>query len=166
MNFKGTIIIQQQEEWFVATCLENNIASQGKTINEAIANLKEAISLYYEDKTRDELTEEEIKVLRECIKAAYLGPFFPDYEIHTLTGFTKGEIKELNEKIKYFDLGDEEQGSLINNVLINLLWYPHRQEENWLKYISVNKDGLLKIFNKFSNQIGDDVTKNYFDNIL
>jgi predicted RNase H-like HicB family nuclease len=55
MNFKGTIIIQQQEEWFVATCLENNIASQGKTIDEAIANLKEAISLYYEDKTRDEL---------------------------------------------------------------------------------------------------------------
>jgi hypothetical protein len=27
----------------------NSIASQGKTIDEAIANLKEAISLYYED---------------------------------------------------------------------------------------------------------------------
>jgi predicted RNase H-like HicB family nuclease len=48
MNFKGTIIIRQEEEWFVATCLENNIASQGKTIKEAIVNLKEAISLYYE----------------------------------------------------------------------------------------------------------------------
>jgi predicted RNase H-like HicB family nuclease len=49
MNFKGTIIIKQEEEWFVATCLENNIASQGKTIDESIANLKEAIALYYED---------------------------------------------------------------------------------------------------------------------
>jgi predicted RNase H-like HicB family nuclease len=29
--------------------LENDIASQGKTINEAIDNLKEAIALYYED---------------------------------------------------------------------------------------------------------------------
>ena len=49
MNFRGTIIIKKEEEWFVATCLENNIASQGKTIDESIENLKEAISLYYED---------------------------------------------------------------------------------------------------------------------
>jgi predicted RNase H-like HicB family nuclease len=49
LNFKGTIIIKQEEQWFVATCLENNIASQGKTIDEAVANLKEAITLYYED---------------------------------------------------------------------------------------------------------------------
>jgi predicted RNase H-like HicB family nuclease len=55
MNFKGTIIIKQEEEWFVATCLENNIASQGKTIDEAIANLKEAIALYYEDETKEEI---------------------------------------------------------------------------------------------------------------
>ena len=49
MDFRGTIIIKKEEEWFVATCLENNIASQGKTINEATENLKEAIALYYED---------------------------------------------------------------------------------------------------------------------
>jgi predicted RNase H-like HicB family nuclease len=55
MNFRGTIIIKQEEEWFVATCLENNIASQGKTIDESIVNLKEAISLYYEDGIKDEL---------------------------------------------------------------------------------------------------------------
>ena len=48
MNFRGTIIIRKEEEWYVATCLENNIASQGKTIDESIENLKEAISLYYE----------------------------------------------------------------------------------------------------------------------
>ncbi|MDR1216581.1 MAG: type II toxin-antitoxin system HicB family antitoxin [Treponema sp.] len=48
LNFRGIIIIKQEEEWFVATCLENDIASQGKTINEAVANLKEAIAFYYE----------------------------------------------------------------------------------------------------------------------
>jgi predicted RNase H-like HicB family nuclease len=47
MSFKGTVIIQQEENWFVATCLENNIASQGKTIDEAVENLKEAVALYY-----------------------------------------------------------------------------------------------------------------------
>ncbi|GBU25316.1 hypothetical protein R83H12_01959 [Fibrobacteria bacterium R8-3-H12] len=49
MSFIGTIIIKEEEDWFVATCLENDIASQGKTTNEAISNLKEAIALYYED---------------------------------------------------------------------------------------------------------------------
>jgi predicted RNase H-like HicB family nuclease len=53
LNFKGTIIIKQEEEWFVATCLENDIASQGKTVDEAVANLKEAIVLYYEDEKED-----------------------------------------------------------------------------------------------------------------
>jgi predicted RNase H-like HicB family nuclease len=55
MNFRGTIILKQEEEWIVATCLENNIASQGKTMDEAIVNLKEAIALYYEDETKEEL---------------------------------------------------------------------------------------------------------------
>ena len=49
MTFKGTIKIEREENWYVATCLENNIASQGKTIDEAMFNLREAISLYYED---------------------------------------------------------------------------------------------------------------------
>ena len=51
MNFKGTIILKREEDWVVATCLENGVASQGKTIDEATENLKEAITLYYEDET-------------------------------------------------------------------------------------------------------------------
>jgi len=54
MLFKGTIKIEQEENWYVATCLENNIASQGKTIDEAMIKLKEAISLYYEDEENSE----------------------------------------------------------------------------------------------------------------
>ena len=44
-----TVSIQKDDDWFVAKCLENSVASQGKTIDEAIANLREAIALYYED---------------------------------------------------------------------------------------------------------------------
>jgi predicted RNase H-like HicB family nuclease len=54
MTFKGTIKIEPEEEWYVATCFENSIASQGKTIEEAMVNLKEAISLYYEDEAKKE----------------------------------------------------------------------------------------------------------------
>ena len=44
-------MVQKEEEWYVATCIDNNIASQGKTIEESLANLKEALELYYEDGT-------------------------------------------------------------------------------------------------------------------
>ena len=54
MTFKGTIRIEKEDNWYVATCFENNIASQGKTVDEAMENLKEAISLYYEDETNKE----------------------------------------------------------------------------------------------------------------
>jgi len=53
MSIKVTVIIQKEENWYVSKCLENNVASQGKTIEEAMRNLKEAIELYYEDEKPD-----------------------------------------------------------------------------------------------------------------
>lgn len=49
MSLKYNVIIEQEENWFVAKCIDNNVASQGKTIEEALANLKEAIELYLEN---------------------------------------------------------------------------------------------------------------------
>lgn len=46
-----TVAIRQEDDWFVAKCLENNVASQGKTIQEATDNLREALVLFYEDET-------------------------------------------------------------------------------------------------------------------
>ncbi len=49
MNIKVTVIVKKEENWYVAKCLENSVASQGKTIEESLENLKEALELYYED---------------------------------------------------------------------------------------------------------------------
>ncbi len=49
MSIKYNVIIQKEENWYVAKCLDNNVASQGKTIEESIKNLKEALELYYEN---------------------------------------------------------------------------------------------------------------------
>jgi predicted RNase H-like HicB family nuclease len=35
--------------WYVAQCLEVDVVSQGKTVDEALANLQEALELYFED---------------------------------------------------------------------------------------------------------------------
>lgn len=49
MKIKYNVIIQKEENWYVAKCLDNNVASQGKTIEESLKNLKEAIELYNEN---------------------------------------------------------------------------------------------------------------------
>ena len=43
-----TASISQEGEMFIAQCLEIDIASQGKTEDDAINNLKEALELYLE----------------------------------------------------------------------------------------------------------------------
>lgn len=51
MSVKCTVVIQKEESWYVATDVVTGVASQGKTIDESIDNLKEALSLYFEDNT-------------------------------------------------------------------------------------------------------------------
>ena len=41
--------ISQEGEWFVAQCLEIDIASQGATEEQALANLREALELHFEE---------------------------------------------------------------------------------------------------------------------
>ena len=43
------VVITKEEKYYVATDIASNVASQGFTIESALANLKEAIELYYED---------------------------------------------------------------------------------------------------------------------
>lgn len=44
-----TAAVTHEGDWFVARCLEVDLASQGTTADEALANLKEALELYFED---------------------------------------------------------------------------------------------------------------------
>ena len=49
MRFTATVSIHKEDEWYVAKCLENSVASHGKSMEEALTYLKEALELYYED---------------------------------------------------------------------------------------------------------------------
>ncbi len=44
-----TASVWKEENWFVAQCLEVDIASQGQDETEALANLREALELHFED---------------------------------------------------------------------------------------------------------------------
>jgi len=44
-----TAAVTPEDGWYVARCLEVEVASQGESIEEALANLREALELYFED---------------------------------------------------------------------------------------------------------------------
>lgn len=44
-----TAAVRREGEWHVAQCLEVDVASQGESFDAALANLKEALELYFED---------------------------------------------------------------------------------------------------------------------
>lgn len=51
-----TAIIEREDDGFVALCPEMDIASQGASIEEARANLVEALTLFFETADRSEVS--------------------------------------------------------------------------------------------------------------
>ena len=52
---KLTAVIEREDDWFVATCPELGVASQGRTIEEAEKMIKEAVDLLLEDADEKEI---------------------------------------------------------------------------------------------------------------
>ncbi len=45
---KFTVAVTHEGPWYVARCLDVDVVSQGETVDEAVANLEEALGLYFE----------------------------------------------------------------------------------------------------------------------
>ena len=57
MNKSLTAIIRKEDGGYSALCPEIDIASQGDTIEEAKENLKEAVELFYECASKEEIDD-------------------------------------------------------------------------------------------------------------
>jgi predicted RNase H-like HicB family nuclease len=55
MSKQMTAIIEREVDGFVALCPELDIASQGDTVEEARANLREALELFFETAPPEEI---------------------------------------------------------------------------------------------------------------
>jgi predicted RNase H-like HicB family nuclease len=44
-----TAVVTPDDDWFMARCVEVPVVSQGPTVDGALANLTEALELYFED---------------------------------------------------------------------------------------------------------------------
>lgn len=57
MTHKLSATIWREGDGFVAQCIEIDIASQGDTEQEALANLREAVDLFFECAPPEEIAE-------------------------------------------------------------------------------------------------------------
>ena len=65
-----TAIIERDDDWYVATCPEVDVVSQGKTIEDARSNLLEAVEGFFEEASPSE-------VRRRLKKETYIMPLMP-----------------------------------------------------------------------------------------
>jgi predicted RNase H-like HicB family nuclease len=49
MKADFTVSVWQEDDLFIAQCLDVDVASQGRTEEEAVANLREALELHFEE---------------------------------------------------------------------------------------------------------------------
>jgi len=52
-----TAVIERDDDWYVALCPELDIASQGRSVEEARHNLIEAIELFFESASPSEIQQ-------------------------------------------------------------------------------------------------------------
>lgn len=56
-RYRFITLISQEGQYFVARCVELGVVSQGHSVEEATSNLREAVDLYLEDFSPDELKQ-------------------------------------------------------------------------------------------------------------
>ena len=68
-----TAVIVKEEKWYVAYCVELGVVSQGKTIEEAQKNLKEAVEFYIESFGEEDLPQNAGEVILYHLEIAVNG---------------------------------------------------------------------------------------------
>ena len=96
----------------------------------------------------NDLNPVERAIVYECLQAVVRGPFFEDWEFHSLFGIERKEVQSILESWPNVDESEEIVGLAINNALGNLLYYPHGRKDELKSLVSVSIDELESIFNK------------------
>ncbi|MGA3132265.1 MAG: hypothetical protein ABSD59_15770 [Terracidiphilus sp.] len=116
-----------------------------------------------------ELNERERGIVRECLRAAVEGPFFPEWEFPTIFGLERNEVRNVLDSWPQLDESDEKVAIAINNTLNNFLSYPLGEDQAaWPQFISVSRSELKAIFEKWMQRTPRTARKprDYFEDAL
>jgi hypothetical protein len=96
----------------------------------------------------NELSKEDLDLLRECLRAAASGPFFPEWEVHTLLGADRNQLQSLLDHWPTV-LENPNSRAIVQNVLVNLTGYPIDEPNRWSEYLSGTPEDVSSLKLKF-----------------
>ena len=76
MTRRLTALIERDDDVYVALCPEVDIAGQGKTVDEARENLREALELFFETASDEEVRDWKRKSMRTAVDSSVLPDVF------------------------------------------------------------------------------------------
>ncbi|MFF2120225.1 hypothetical protein ACFVXH_23115 [Kitasatospora sp. NPDC058184] len=97
------------------------------------------------------MTDQDRQIIKECLDAAVSGPFFPDWEFDTLIGFTRDEIAAIAASWPAPPIVGTEDDA-VNNVLNNLLGYPHGIESRWHEYLPATRSQVAQVLARWRRE--------------
>jgi hypothetical protein len=96
----------------------------------------------------ESLSSVEKAIVGQALRAAADGPFFPDWEFHTLFGLERSEVRAIADAWPEPTASSGEVERAVNNSLNNLLGYPHKCDAVWSQWISVDRQQLEELFHR------------------
>jgi len=98
------------------------------------------------------LSNAELENVHKSLRAAVDGPFFPDWEFHTLFGLEREDVRSIVERWPNVDFYNHDVLLAVNNSLNNLSGYPHRKEEVLERLTDSTSDELHQLLRKLKGK--------------
>ncbi|GAA3168316.1 hypothetical protein [Nonomuraea roseoviolacea] len=112
------------------------------------------------------MSARDLQIVQECLDAAIHGPFFEDWEFDTLMGLTRDEVAAIAASWPHADDADARHLA-VNNVLNNLLGYPHGYGRRWHEFFSATPEEMADVLARWRGDEAFDASpKGTFDRLL
>ncbi|NUW36754.1 hypothetical protein HTZ77_35910 [Nonomuraea sp. SMC257] len=112
------------------------------------------------------MSARDLQIIQECLDAAVHGPFFEDWEFHTLMGLTRDELAVVARSWPHADDPDKRHLA-VNNALNNLLGHPHGYERRWHEFFSSTPEEMADVPARWRGDAAFDTSgKGTYDRLL
>ena len=92
-----------------------------------------------------DLSEDERRIIFECLTAAAHGPFFTDADHRILSGLSGSELAEIVARLPDIDDAKPVVRRAVGHALTDLMYYPHRKDGEWANWISASRDEVERV---------------------
>jgi crotonobetainyl-CoA:carnitine CoA-transferase CaiB-like acyl-CoA transferase len=97
------------------------------------------------------LDPDDVALVAACLLASDEGPFFPDWEFHTLFGIERVQLRNVRMHWPHVSLTEVTVYLSVMNSIANLTGYPHDEDQALLQYVPEGRGRILRLADKLKD---------------